>query len=204
MTLVELRTLFRLMAGPEFDELANGTIDDWINEAHRYICTAFRVYQRMTQLEFSGGVSSVDVPADFVSLDDEYGNAGTLLNSETNQGLIQIAPAEARLKTTTGHETHVWFWIWGRQIYGLPVALVAGIYNLLYFGTDTNLTEDGDSPSYAEVYHELLVTYALYRAYLSKVQEGTRDKRALTHWNLFKEQVTIVKAKEKGQGPPAA
>jgi len=203
MTLVEMRALFRLMAGPEFDEVANEAVDAWHNEAHRYICAAFRVYQCTAEVQFHAGVAAEPVPANFVAFDDEYGTRGALINGNTLQGLIEITPAEARLKTTTGHEAHVWFWIWARHIYAFPFLQDSPVHRLLYFGMDADLTTDGvhPSPSYAEAYHELLVTYALYKAYLSKVQEGTRDKRALTHWNLFKEQVSIVKAKEKGRGP---
>lgn len=197
MTRAELRALFRLMAGPEFDELASEVIDDWINDAHRYICAAFRVYERPAQLTFNPNSSWIELPDRFVALHDGYGNSGALIDEDTNQGLIEITPAEARLKTLTGHTTHVWFWIWGTHIHILPIIKTGKIYQLQHFSLDAELSDDEHTPNYPEVYHELLLTYVLFKAYMSKVQEGTRDKRALTHWNLFKEQVSIVKMNQR-------
>lgn len=199
MTRAELRALFRLTAGPEFDEVPDDSVNDWINEGHRYICSAFQVFEYADSLTFPADVSKIVLPTNFVGLRDQYGNAGTLINRTTNQGLIEIKPAEARLKTITGHTTRIWFWPWDRHIYTLPVVSTGETFELQYFATDKNLTEDDSVVHYAVAYHELLVIYALYKAYMSKVQEGTRDKRALTHWNLFKEQVSIVKAQQQGQ-----
>lgn len=200
MKRVDLRALFRLMAGPEFDELPDDTINDWLSEAHRYICGSFRVYALKEPITFGANANSVSLAGTrFVGLHDGYGNDGSLIDQTTNQGLIEITPAEARLKTISGHDVHVWFWVWDREIFVLPVIGSAKSFDLLGFYLDVDFVNDQSYPKYPEAYHELLVTYVLYKAYLSKVQEGTRDKRALTHWNLFKEQVNMVKANERGR-----
>jgi hypothetical protein len=204
MTLTEMTAMFRLMAGPQFeqDKVKDATVHDWLNEGHRYISNAFRVYETISTVTFTESTASVSTPARFVSVHDGYGNAGGLIDS-SNQGLIEIAPLEARHKVTTGLTTeHVWFWVWDNKIYVLPVIAAEKVYSFLHFAEDTKLSDTHETPSYSEVYHEHLVTYALYKAYLSKVYEGQRDRRALNHWNIFKEQVSLVKSRQRKLGQP--
>jgi len=167
----------------------------WINGGILYMSTALCVYEKLDLgWAMPGNTILADLPTDFVSFVDPWGNEGAVINRLTNETLVRVRPQDLPFQHLAGHTTHKVYYVRGLIIYMFPSILHNIDYELVYFAEAPELANGTQTPVFNNVaYHFALVDFALSRAFASKVTEGTRMDSAKFHYDKFYQQVVDIK-----------
>lgn len=156
-----------------FADSAYGTrIVAWLNEGQARIGRRLELrelYKTQT-INLSAGTATYSLPADFVRLD-------ALTDTVNGFALRSRLPGEIdSYRTISGWPTYYDLDAGGLNLYPTPSG--TGTLRLRYYANPAALSADGDVSVLPSDYHDVMVSYALTRAY-----EAEDDFQAAQYWD---------------------
>lgn len=169
----------------QFSENYRELIKRWLNTAQRKAAqeSEFRTQEEAKAFTTTKADSTLELPADFSRWIDFY-------SSETGEALLPLELREYdALEATTGRPTA--YTVVGDQITLYPSPDAAYGLSLRYWRLPADMSADGDEPEIPAQYHEVLVSYAMMKAYARE-----NDYQASRFW---KEEWDAGVAKMRGE-----
>lgn len=143
----------------------------WLNDAQRkaVIQSEFRTQQEVKAFTTTSGDGTLELPSNFARWIDFY-------DTELNWPLTALELREYdALVTTSGRPTA--YTVAGDQITLWPTPDAAYGLSLRYWRLPADMVADGDEPEIPAQYHEVLIAYAMNKAYLRE-----NDYQAAATW----------------------
>lgn len=144
----------------QFSENYRELIKRWLNTGQRKAVqeSEFRTQEEAKAFTTTKADSTLELPADFSRWIDFY-------NSETGESLqsLELREFDAQ-EATTGRPTA--YTVVGNQITLYPSPDAAYGLSLRYWRLPADMSADGDKPEIPVQYHEILIAYAMNKAYL--------------------------------------
>lgn len=135
-------------------------VKTWLNDAQRRAVIESEIRTGEAEVSYVTALNdrSLELPADFSRLLD-------LFNESTDELLIPLDPRQFdTLPESRGRPTH--YTVIGDEILLYPIPDGAHAIDLRYWSLPVDMVADGDEPSIPKQYHQILVGYAMYKAYL--------------------------------------
>ncbi|MEM2124994.1 MAG: hypothetical protein QXQ53_01190 [Candidatus Methanosuratincola sp.] len=142
-------------------------LNHFINEGIHDICMTGLVYESVSTISVTSGVTAYSLPSDFIRANvvlDPNGNSLTPINPSDLGRYFKAAD--------TTNVTPAYWYVWGNDIYLVPTCAGtgAGNYPLYYYALDSDLASDTSSPNFPTRYHKYLVLFVCYRALMKARQ----------------------------------
>lgn len=157
-TRTEIRDLVRTQTLVEVDDLTDSKVDNLINQAIRDVSVRFNwpFLAKTDTIAIVNGTDTYAFPTDADRIQ-------AILLTDSTEPLEEVSAATGLaadgLSPSTG--TPSWFFIWGEQFILRPVPDADTTLTVYYFRKPTVLTNDGDSPEFAEQFHYVLTDFVM-------------------------------------------
>lgn len=138
----------------------------FINRAQQRVARGIGMgtMQALATVTTTQGVSTYDVPVDFIQLRGDEPILGPMNFPLVQLDVGDLLSAPALMGAATSGEPR-YFAYDGNQIRFFPTPDTAQAFTMVYRATAPRLVNDDDEPAIPEAYHELLVLYAKGRLY---------------------------------------
>ena len=174
----------------------------WLNDADRRLARRLEIANRQaaSTIVTAVGIASYPLPVNFVSLarEDRYG-ALRVVEAGPDRQLTEISTRDFDSLDESRNGTPTHFALEGDQVLVWPTPATVETMEMRHWASAAGMSGDSDTPGTPDEYAELLVSFALSRAYKS---EDDPEMSAF-HWSEWERdtQRMGVDLQERSSGP---